>query len=65
MSFQSWMKRVNEKCVEITGLTTLDFEDYRWRDAYEDELLPEQALEDFFHETGLVRQYPEVFDGAL
>lgn len=61
MSFQRWMKQVNGQCERVTGLSTSDFEDYRWRDAYDDGATPEEALEDFFDEIGLTSRYPELF----
>lgn len=61
-SFRTWFAEVNNLCTKVTGLTARDFEDYTWRDAYEDELTPGQALYQMLSDNNYVRNYPEIFE---
>jgi len=65
ISFNAWMKEVDKLCTKIVGFSVHDLEDYRWRDSYEDELEPSEALFDFLSETGYLNRYPELFSDYL
>jgi len=62
MNFKIWMKEVNRLCVEAVGLDANSFEDYHWRDSFEDGLRPGEALYYFFEDNGYVGRYPEIFN---
>lgn len=62
MNFRTWMKQVDELCSRVVGVSASTMEDYRWRDSFEDELSPGQALYYFLEENGYVRRYPEIFN---
>lgn len=36
MSFENWMNAVNNRLLNLTGLTADDFPDHLWADEYED-----------------------------
>jgi len=65
ISFNAWMKEVNQLCNRIISVSTSDLEDYHWRDSYEDELKPGEALFDFLSENGYLNRYPELFSDYL
>lgn len=61
-NFQEWLKKVDQVSVDKTGFGVRDFEDWHWRDAFEDEMRPREAFLEFAHDIGLVRDYPELFE---
>ncbi len=65
MNFRQWFSEVNSLCQKVTGLSVSDFEDYTWRDAYEDDLSPGAALYDFLYENRYVQRYPELFESYM
>jgi hypothetical protein len=61
MSFKQWMDQVNELSYKTISLSVYDLEDYCWRDSYEGEMSPGEALYDFLEGNGYVQRYPELF----
>lgn len=60
MSFGKWFREADNVCIRVTGVGVRDMEDYRWRDCYEDELDPEEAVYGFLSENGYFRQFPQL-----
>jgi hypothetical protein len=46
MTFEQWMKKVDRLLENVLGIGSSDMRDRLWRDAYDDESTPEQAIED-------------------
>jgi len=54
MTFEQWMKEVDNLFFKQFGLTSSDFEDWMWIVAFEDDLLsPKEAFEQFCEEMEL------------
>lgn len=51
--FADWLQRVDEICERRTGMSVLDLEDFRWRDAFDDDERPAAACRRFLEEIGL------------
>jgi hypothetical protein len=47
MKFEAWKEELNTIFVGEFGMDSDSFEDYLWRDAWEDGLSPEEAFEDW------------------
>lgn len=47
MTFEAWMKRVDDKLSDKIGMYHDGLPDAQWRDWYEDELTPDDAIEEF------------------
>lgn len=45
IGYREWFREVNIILGEVIGLSALDMEDYTWRDDYESELTPIEAIE--------------------
>jgi hypothetical protein len=45
MDFEQWMRKVDSVLLRRIGVTSGDCRDRLWRDHFEDELTPEEAVE--------------------
>lgn len=61
MNFKQWLSEANKLCTKVVGVSINDLADHRWRDCFEDELSPGQALYAALDEEGYIRRYPEMF----
>lgn len=52
MSFQKWMSEVDDVVNGFCGLSYNDLPDWRWRDAFNDGMTPEEAVMDCLEEEG-------------
>lgn len=46
MSFEQWMKEVDQTLVDNIGFSSEDLRDRRWRDAFDDDAPPLEAIVD-------------------
>jgi hypothetical protein len=53
MSFEQWIKEVNDIFMNKLGLGYMDIADWYYRDAYDDELTPLEAAECAFNADDL------------
>lgn len=51
VKFEAWMREVNRICAERLGVYADDLVDWTWRDAFDDGMTAEEAL-DLFMEEG-------------
>tara|TARA_R100001594_G_scaffold87967_1_gene122302 strand:+ start:3701 stop:3958 length:258 start_codon:yes stop_codon:yes gene_type:complete len=56
-SFQEWLKLLDTYLQGWVGVTHSDLTDRLWRDVYEDELSPVEAIEHFFDTTTDVEKF--------
>lgn len=59
MTFEQWLKEVDSILVNAIGLSHRDLRDRLWRDAYEGELSPEEAIEDLVGDLSDLEQVME------
>lgn len=50
MNFNEWMNKVDALLVRRHGLASNDLPDWMWKDAFEDEYSPEDAVVTFLEE---------------
>lgn len=50
MTYEQWMKKVDQIVRQRTGLSVDDFSDWLSHDAYDDDLTPAQAANQFLDE---------------
>lgn len=53
MEFEQWMEQVDALLVEATGTPSDDLPDFAWRDAFDADEEPKDAVEQFLQEEGL------------
>lgn len=53
MSFLIWKDKVDQILLQKVGFSSDDLTDWLWRDAFDDSLTPEQAVEAFSFDVGL------------
>lgn len=48
MTFELWMRKVDEHLIDRCGMTSADLPDYYYMDLFEDGVDPEEAAEEAF-----------------
>lgn len=51
MTYENWIKEVDEHLIVYVGLSHDDCEDWLWRDAHEDGVPPLDAVQEFLAEV--------------
>lgn len=57
LTFEQWLRAVDIEVVKITGLSTEDFADWNFSDAYEDGIEPRQAAIDMLADDAIGLQF--------
>lgn len=52
MTYEEWLAEVNRETVALVGMRTDDFEDWKYRDAYDDGMDPDQAAREALEYAG-------------
>lgn len=53
LAFEQWLVDMDAIFVKVFGLSYQDYPDWTWRDAFEDGLSPEEAVEAYGEEMDL------------
>lgn len=51
-AFAAWLQLVDDCIMDQLGVGVFDLTDYMWRDAYDDERSPADAVDDFIEADG-------------